>query len=137
MSAEHPTAAELIAQLKEKAAMSNREIADALGRDPSLVSQIVRGKKYGAHYVRALTELNRTGTITHRPERRRTPAVRRSDLAARAHSARRLLHPRRRARQHPPLLHGGRARGDRAGRLDGSRGCPRAAGAAVGGEEYQ
>ena len=72
MSAEQPTAAELIVELKEKAAMSNREIAEALGRDPSLVSQIARGKKSGAHFVRALSELNRTGTITHRPERRRT-----------------------------------------------------------------
>lgn len=74
VSAEQLTAAELIAELKEKAAMSNREIAEALGRDPSLVSQIVRGKKSGAHYVRALTELNTTGTVTHRPERRRTKA---------------------------------------------------------------
>ena len=74
MSAEHPTARELIAELKEKAAMSNREIAEALGRDPSLVSQIVRGRKSGAHYVRALTELTTTGTVTHRPERRRTRA---------------------------------------------------------------
>ena len=47
MSAEQPTAAELIVELKEKAAMSNREIAEALGRDPSLVSQIARGKKSG------------------------------------------------------------------------------------------
>lgn len=74
MSPERRTAAELIAELKEKAAMSNREIAEALGRDPSLVSQIVRGKKSGAHFVRALTELATTGTITHRPERRRTKA---------------------------------------------------------------
>lgn len=74
MSPEHRTAQELIAELKEKAAMSNREIAQALGRDPSLVSQIARGKKSGAHYVRALTELNSTGTVTHRPERRITKA---------------------------------------------------------------
>ncbi|MHC5557526.1 hypothetical protein [Kocuria sp. U4B] len=74
MSPAHRTAQELIAELKEKAAMSNREIAGALGRDPSLVSQIARGKKSGAHYVRALTELSSTGTVTHRPERRRTRA---------------------------------------------------------------
>lgn len=74
MSPEQRSAAELIGQLKEDAAMSNREIAAALGRDPSLVSQIVRGKKSGAHYVRALTELATTGTLTHHPPRRRTKA---------------------------------------------------------------
>lgn len=74
MSGQGPSAAELIAELKEKAAMSNREIAQALGRDASLVSQIVRGKKSGAHFVGALTELAATGAITHRPQRRRTKA---------------------------------------------------------------
>lgn len=71
---EQATAAQLIAQLKDKAAMSNREIAAALGRDQSLVSQIARGKKSGAHYVAALSELNTTGTITRPPARRQTKA---------------------------------------------------------------
>jgi hypothetical protein len=84
MSGEHRSAAELIAGLKETAAMSNREIAAALGRDPSLVSQIVRGKKSGAHFVRALTELAGTGTITHRPERRRTKAGAPANVRGRA-----------------------------------------------------
>jgi hypothetical protein len=74
MSPDRRSAADLMAELKEKAAMSNREIAVALGRDPSLVSQILRGKKSGAHYVRALTELATTGTVTHHPQRRRTKA---------------------------------------------------------------
>lgn len=74
MNEQTETAAQLIAQLKDKAAMSNREIAHALGRDPSLVSQIARGKKSGAHFVAALSELNRTGTVTQLPARRRTKA---------------------------------------------------------------
>lgn len=69
---EQQSAAELIAALKADAGMSNREIGAVLGRDPSLVSQVARGKKPGSNLVAPLAELYRTGTVTQGPPRRRT-----------------------------------------------------------------
>lgn len=49
---------------------TQREIAQALGRSPSMVSQIARGRKPGRLYAAALEQLHRDGTATPPPRRR-------------------------------------------------------------------
>lgn len=51
-----PTATELIAQLKEKG-LSYSQIGKALNRDPSLISQVARGKKPGSNLVTSLGQM--------------------------------------------------------------------------------
>ena len=67
------TAGELIDDLIGKG-LTQTEIADALGRDQSLISQVRRGKKPGSNLVETLQELSEKGTATRQPARRQTKA---------------------------------------------------------------
>lgn len=66
-----PSAGDLIESLVREG-MSQAKIARELDRDPSLVSQILRGKKSGRSFVDALTELVKTGEVKTPPARART-----------------------------------------------------------------
>ena len=66
-----PNAKELIDTLVSRG-MSQSEIAEAVERDQSYISQIRRGKKRGNNLTVTLTELTQTGTVKTKPERRRT-----------------------------------------------------------------
>lgn len=72
--ADKRTPREIVLFLKEEVGLSNTEIARELQRDRRMVSKILNGETSGAIYKQTLSELARTGQVTHRPPRRRNSA---------------------------------------------------------------
>lgn len=65
------TARDLILSLIKERAMTQRELAEMLGRSPDFVSLVKRGKRPGENLRAALLEIEQTGTLTTPPPRRR------------------------------------------------------------------
>ncbi|GAB3244498.1 hypothetical protein [Arthrobacter pigmenti] len=74
---------EMIAELRERG-LTTAEIAGDLDRDPSIVRQILSGKKSGEHYRQTLTELYTTGRARTIPPRRRTKSGQISKVRAKS-----------------------------------------------------
>lgn len=68
------SALELVNYLKHDVGLTNAEIANELQRDRRMVTKIINGETSGALYQQTLSELARTGQVTHRPPRRRNSA---------------------------------------------------------------
>lgn len=66
------TIAELVHHIKTTYNVSNRELANLIGRSEKLIRNLHHGKTPGENYRRTLTELYTTGNIQHLTPRRRT-----------------------------------------------------------------
>lgn len=63
--------ADLIRTAQERYGLSQREVAEALGRSPRMVRKVLRGETRGESYRQAVEDLNTTGEVSAPPERRR------------------------------------------------------------------
>lgn len=63
--------AELVQQIRASYGMTWDELGSAMGRSGRMMRKIARGETSGESYRAALTELNDSGRLEHRPPRRR------------------------------------------------------------------
>ena len=66
-----PSPAELVNQIRSSYGMTWDEMGSAMGRSGRMMRKIARGETSGESYRAALTELNESGRVEHRPARRR------------------------------------------------------------------